>query len=166
MTTPFRLMFGLSCALISACTPGREYLSGKAANRFFFPDQHQGSIVWRQFISHDPYLGGITTASDPALPTCLVFHHNGLFQHDNGFQVQHGHWYIHSSKEKMAMEYDAGNPKPATGKTTVQPEFRYQIEKVLADTLTLKIQGRHGWVSYTYVLEPEANGLQPLSTPE
>ena len=64
------------------------------------------------------------------------------------------------------MEYDAGNPKPAAGKTTVQPEFRYQIEKVLADTLTLKIQGRHGWVSYTYVLEPEANGLQPLSTPE
>lgn len=166
MTFFLRLLFALSCALVFACTPGKEFLSDKAANRFFLPGKNEQAVVWRQYVSHDPYLGGITTASDPALPTCLVFHHNGLFQHDNGFQVQHGRWYIHSSKEKMAMEYGAADPKPGTRKPPVQPEFRYQIEKVLTDTLTLKIQGRHGWVSYTYVREPEVNAPQPFSTPE
>lgn len=138
-------------------SPAPQTLELAEAVKIMLPDTIQDTIAWSLQYIKDPYTQMLPESQRPAPmkqspyagnPHYLLFCRNGDFVEKDTMNYAKGTWDLNLSGERLRLNYEQRNGREILNEQN--PLFRWEIQRINADSMILGIQGRHGIVQHIY----------------
>jgi hypothetical protein len=138
-------------------------LGKRKAARVLMQFAAEDTLTWRLVQVYDPYQQNTYSPGDEGNPSFLRITRKGKFAEYDTLNYREGRWFLDTTRTKIRLAYTHEN-KTKIERADRDPYFRFQLVKLTKDSLVLGVQGRHGIVERTYLLErPPALSSDSLS---
>lgn len=137
----FLLISLLNLSFLNIYAQKMELCSKRNANIFLLGDKKTKQIQCNLKQTFDPYNGGITTPVDEKQPEYFVFHKNGKMEYFANNVQEKGAWKVSKEKDQIFLHY------------SMEKIETFKIAELTREKMILAIQGRHGMVERTFIIQ-------------